>query len=62
MNTAGVVECEADQAMGVDFDVDFIEEIRLRTWARKNYVGPSERCDEWHPVIVDEMLRIDQEI
>ncbi|WP_144979773.1 hypothetical protein [Gimesia aquarii] len=41
--------------------VDAIEEMRLRTWARKNYTEQSQRDDLWHPVILDEMLRIDQE-
>ena len=41
--------------------VDAIEEMRLRTWARKNYIEVSQRDDLWHPVILDEMLRIDQE-
>ncbi|EDL61066.1 hypothetical protein PM8797T_10109 [Gimesia maris DSM 8797] len=35
--------------------------MRLRTWARKNYIEVSQRDDLWHPVILDEMLRIDQE-
>jgi len=41
--------------------VDAIEEMRLRTWARKNYTEESQRDDLWHPVILDEMFRIDQE-
>ena len=41
--------------------LDFIEEIRLRTWARKNYAISSERSESWHPVILDEMNRIDRE-
>lgn len=41
--------------------VDAIEEMRLRTWARKNYIEESQRDDLWHPVILDEMIRIDQE-
>ncbi|QDT30400.1 hypothetical protein [Gimesia panareensis] len=41
--------------------VDVIEEMKLRTWARKNYTEESQRDDLWHPVILDEMLRIDQE-
>ena len=41
--------------------VDAIEEMRLRTWARKNYTEQSQRDDLWHPVILDEMLRIDRE-
>ena len=41
--------------------VDAIEEMRLRTWARRNYIEESQRDNLWHPVILDEMLRIDQE-
>ncbi|MFK7778991.1 MAG: hypothetical protein QM501_12880 [Gimesia sp.] len=41
--------------------VDAIEEMRLRTWARRNYIQESQREDHLHPVILDEMLRIDQE-
>jgi len=41
--------------------VDAIEEMRLRTWARKNYIQESQREELWHPIILDEMLRIDQE-
>ncbi|MCH9653837.1 MAG: hypothetical protein K0U86_12150 [Planctomycetes bacterium] len=41
--------------------VDAIEEMQLRTWARRNYIHESQRDDLWHPVILDEMLRIDQE-
>ena len=42
-------------------DVDPIEEIRLRTWARTNYAPPAEREENWHPIILDEMGRKDQE-
>ena len=42
-------------------DVDFIEEIRFRTWARENYVAGGERDDSWHPVVLDEMRRKDLE-
>ena len=38
-------------------EVDFIEELRLRRWARENYVPPSRRELSWHPVILDEMSR-----
>jgi hypothetical protein len=37
-------------------EVDFIEEIRLRRWARENYVPADERNEAWHPVILEEML------
>ena len=36
-------------------ELDFIEEIRLRCWARENYVAAHERDDDWHPVVLDEM-------
>ncbi len=42
-------------------DVDFVEEIRLRTWARQNYAPASERDQAWHPIVHDEMLRRDRE-
>ncbi len=45
----------------LETELDFIEEMRLRTWARKNYVPTDERDDEWHPVILDEMSLKDGE-
>jgi hypothetical protein len=42
-------------------DLDFVEEIRLRTWARHNYAPQNERNRSWHPVILDEMRRKDRE-
>ena len=42
-------------------DVDAIEEIRLRTWARQNYLPSDLRDRSWHPIILDEMQRKDQE-
>lgn len=42
-------------------DVDFIEEIRLRRWARENYKPAGERDDSWHPVVLDEMQAKDSE-
>ena len=41
--------------------VDPIEEIRLRTWARKNYTPAHKRDDSLHPIILDEMKRKDEE-
>ena len=43
-------------------ELDFIEELRLRRWARENYVPRSQRQLSWHPVIVDEMNRKDVEM
>jgi hypothetical protein len=42
-------------------DVDFIEELRLRRWARENYVPRGQRDNAWHPIILDEMCRKDSE-
>jgi hypothetical protein len=43
-------------------EVDFIEELRLRRWARENYVPSGQRELSWHPVILDEMSRRDIEV
>ena len=43
-------------------ELDFIEELRLRRWARENFVPRSERQLSWHPVILDEMNRKDVEV
>lgn len=56
MNTAVMLETE------VDGDVDAIEEIRLRTWARQNYIPAPERNEKLHPVVLDEMVRKDDEV
>lgn len=42
-------------------DIDLVEEMRLRTWARRNYVSAADRDDGWHPIILDEMVRVDDE-
>lgn len=42
-------------------EVDFIEEIRLRRWARENYVPANERDEAWHPVVLEEMHAKDLE-
>jgi hypothetical protein len=43
-------------------EVDLIEELRLRRWARENYVPSEQRSRSWHPVILEEMLRKDAEV
>ncbi len=43
-------------------EVDLIEELRLRRWARENYVPAEQRNRSWHPVILEEMLRKDEEV
>ena len=40
---------------------DAVEELRLRRWARENYVPVDARDQDWHAVVLDEMRRKDQE-
>jgi hypothetical protein len=49
-------------SIGVLADVDFIEELRLRRWAREHYVPMDERDAGWHPIILEEMHRKDGEV
>lgn len=42
--------------------MDFVRELRLRQWARQNYVPLEARRVSWHPVVLDEMLRRDNEL
>lgn len=42
-------------------DLDFIEELRLRRWAREHYVPTHQRDRAWHPVVLEEMGRKDAE-
>jgi hypothetical protein len=42
-------------------ELDFIEELRLRRWARENYVPPAERKNSWHPIVHQEMEKKDLE-
>jgi hypothetical protein len=42
-------------------ELDLIEELRMRRWARENYVPTVKRESTWHPVIHDEMVRKDRE-
>jgi hypothetical protein len=42
-------------------ELDFIEELQLRRWARENYVPRGERKHSWHPVIQEEMEKKDNE-
>ena len=40
-------------------DLDFIEELRLRRWARENYCPPEQRELSWHPIVHEEMEKKD---
>jgi hypothetical protein len=39
----------------VSAELDFIEELRMRRWARENYVPRGLRKSSWHPIVHDEM-------
>ena len=42
---------------------NLIQELRLRRWARSNYILPHMRNDEkWHPIVLDEMRIKDEEL
>jgi hypothetical protein len=43
-------------------ELDFIEELRLRRWARENWVPPEERSDSWHPIVHQEMEKKETEM
>lgn len=57
MNSTLMVEAE----VRTGDEIDLVEEMRLRTWARRNYAPVMEREEAWHPVILDEMTRMDGE-
>jgi hypothetical protein len=42
-------------------ELDFIEELRLRRWAREHHVPPDQRKRSWHPVVHEEMEKKDLE-
>ncbi len=52
---------QSHASTGLMLEVDPIEEMRLRTWARQNYVPPSERDITWPAIVLDEMRRMDLE-
>lgn len=41
--------------------VDPVEEMKLRTWARRHYAPAADRDSGWHPIVLDEMARRDRE-
>ena len=42
--------------------MDLLKELRLRRWARENYVAPSARDASWDAVVLDEMRLRDEEV
>jgi hypothetical protein len=45
----------------VSVELDLIEELKLRRWARENYLPPESRRPDWHPIIHEEMRKKDLE-
>ena len=43
-------------------ELDMIEELRLRRWARENYVPSPQRQNTWHPVVHQEMHQKDLDL
>jgi hypothetical protein len=41
--------------------LDVACELRLRRWARSNYVPADRRSASWHPIVLDEMCCRDAE-
>ena len=46
----------------VSTNIDLIRELRLRQWARGHYVHLESRSRSWHPIVLDEMRRRDEEL
>ncbi|MFQ5731840.1 MAG: hypothetical protein ACE5KM_07785 [Planctomycetaceae bacterium] len=57
--TTAMLDLEVHQ--DIDQDIDAVEEMRLRTWARQNYVPVTERDEDLHPIVLDEMVRKDHD-
>ncbi|MBA3313292.1 MAG: hypothetical protein M3552_15350 [Planctomycetota bacterium] len=42
--------------------MDLLNDLRLRRWARENFVPPEQRPEEWDAVILSEMRLRDAEL
>jgi hypothetical protein len=42
-------------------EMDMIEELKMRRWARENYVPREKRPRTWHPVVHEEMEKKERE-
>ena len=45
----------------VSAELDMIEELRLRRWAREHYAPKGQRLPSWHPIVHEEMGKKDRE-
>ena len=41
--------------------VDPVQELRLRRWARLNFLAVHDRTPDLHPIVLEEMARMDRE-
>jgi hypothetical protein len=48
--------------VSTDPATDLVEELRLRRWARQNYVSAELRDKTWHACVLNEMDRKDHEL
>ncbi len=62
MSTRFLGSKEEAMMSSVSAELDLIEELRLRRWAREHYVPNGQRLASWHPIIHDEMSKRDLEI
>jgi len=46
----------------VSAELDMIEELRLRRWAREHYAPKGQRPPTWHPIVHEEMNKKDLEL
>ncbi len=48
--------------ISTDPPIDLVQELRLRRWARENYVPAEYRDTAWDACVLDEMHRRDEEL
>lgn len=47
----------------LDDEIDLVQELKLRRWARENYVPAAVRIDDdWHPIVLNEMRHKDEDV
>jgi hypothetical protein len=59
---AGTFDGNIEMSKPSTGEIDLIRELRLRHWARMNYVPAECRRETWHPIVLDEMRRRDSEL
>ena len=49
-------------AESLPLQLDLVDELRLRRWARLHFTSVDQRNPRWHPVVLDEMRLKDEEL